>query len=279
MRNHTALLKNALLFIFIFIFLRASFATAQSAKNSMQENNNPSISGLLKWHEVFTYEVKYSFIKLGEIKVEVINNTLYRGEQAWHLRGIIKSAPGIPFVGREENHYHSIFQVVDGAPRELVYWKDNVDEGQMNEERYLYDYDSLNVYVYKNGEMVDTLDLEQPATSGPLMFFFSRLHAGEQISSRTFIYVDEQKGAIDMEYTLKTDEREYKAFENPITTFYAEGEADFKGPFGFGGDFKTWFSDDNLRLPVEAHVKVWLGNVKVRIIDYKKELRNEESSF
>lgn len=233
---------------------------------------------LLKWHEVLTYEVKYSFFKLGEARIEV-TDTLYRGEPAWHIRGIITSAPGIPFVGREENHYNSIFRVIDGSPTELVYWKDDVDDEEFSEDRYVFDYERQRVYAFKRGEPRDTLDLEQPATSGPLIFMFSRLIAGREADSRVFIYLDERKGTIDMKYSAGLESRSYKAFENPVEAFYADGYADINGPFGFRGDFEAWFADDALRIPLEARVKVWLGNVKVRLIDYKKELRNEESSL
>ncbi|WP_310683315.1 DUF3108 domain-containing protein [Aliifodinibius sp. S!AR15-10] len=248
---------------------------AQESPNFLtREKGSPIPGELLKWREVFTYNVKYSFFTLGKVRVEV-TDTLYQGEPAWKLTGIITSNPGIPFVGKEENHYSSIFKVIDGKPRELVYWKDNVDEEKFDEERFIYNYNNRKVYAFKEGEPTDTLDLKTPATSGPLIFFFSRLHAGRDVNSRTYVYLEDEQGTIDMEYTRRRDEREYEAFEQPINTFYAEGIADIDGPFGFGGDFKTWFANDELRIPLEAHVKVWLGNVKVRLIDYKKELRNE----
>ena len=93
------------------------------------------------------------------------------------------------------------------------------------------------------------------------------------------MYLDEEKGTIDMKYTQRMELREYDAFSTPVNTYYSSGYADIDGPFGFRGDFKAWFGSDPLRIPLEAHVRVWLGNVKVRLIDYSKELRNEESTF
>ncbi|MFH5831240.1 DUF3108 domain-containing protein [Halalkalibaculum sp. DA3122] len=248
---------------------------AQERENfTTKAHGSPTPGELLEWREVFTYNVKYSFFTLGKVRVELAD-TLYQGERAWKLSGIITSNSGIPFVGKEENHYNSLFRLENGTPRELVYWKDNVDEEKFDEERFIYDYENRNVYAFKEGEPTDTLELKTPATSGPLIFFFSRLHAGREVDSRTFVYLEDEQGTIDMEYTRQRDEREYEAFQNPIDTFYAKGVANIDGPFGFSGDFKAWFADDELRIPLEAHVKVWLGNVKVRLIDYKKELRNE----
>ncbi len=261
-----------------YLFLNVCASPALQAQGSINfeavEDGSPTSQELLQWREVFTYNVKYSFFTLGKVRVEV-TDTLFHGEPAWKLSGIITSNPGIPFVGKEENHYNSIFRIEDGVPKELVYWKDNVDDEKFNEDRYIYNYERQKVYAFKEGEPVDTLSLETPATSGPLIFFFSRLNAGQKVDSRIFIFLDEEQGTIDMEYTRKRDERKYEAFDEPINTFFAEGDADIDGPFGFRGAFKAWFANDKLRIPLEAHVKVWLGNVKVRLIDYKKELRNE----
>lgn len=278
-------MNNAYKILPVFVALLAGLelcspvvVSAQPEQLTIRADEGPAAAELLRWREVFIYEVKYSFFKLGEVRVEV-TDTLYNGEPAWRLTGIITSAPGIPFVGREENHYSSIFRIEDGRPKELVYWKDDVDDENMNEDRYIFDYGLQKVYAFREGEVLDTLDLERPATSGPLVFIFSRRLAGEGTTSRTYIYLDEKKGILDMEHTRRMENREYDAFEQPVTGFYSEGDANFDGPFGFRGNFKAWFAIDSLRIPLEAHVKVWLGNVKVRLIDYQKELRNEESSF
>ncbi|MDX1617668.1 MAG: DUF3108 domain-containing protein [Balneolaceae bacterium] len=242
-----------------------------------KQSTGPAVSELLRWREEFTYEVRYSFFNLGRVQV-VMTDTLFNGRPAWQLSGIITSS-GIPFVGREENHYNSIFRVDAGKPKELVYWKDDFDDNKPNEDRNIFDYEMGKVYAFDEGEAADTLDLEEPATSGPLVFLFSRMLAGSQTTSRLFIYLEDQKGTIDMKHTATRDFREYDAFEEEVNTYYSEGDADIDGPFGFRGRFKAWFGTDSLRVPLEAHVKVWMGNVKVRLIDYKKELRNGESTF
>lgn len=221
------------------------------------------------------YEVKYGFIKLGEVEVELRGDTLYNDTGAYHLRGIIRSGGNVPFVGREENHYSSIFENHDSFPRELTYWKDDLDEDKMEEERFDYDRAAEKVYSFKDGEATDTLSLRDPATSGPLYFYFSRLFAGGDTSTTVHIYLDEEQGVIETEHTSEREMRSYEAFDREVEAFYTEGNADIDGPFGFRGRFRAWFATDALRTPLEAHVKVWLGNVKIRLIDYKREPRDE----
>lgn len=238
-----------------------------------REGAMPEMDQMLEWYEVFTYEVKYGFVKLGEVRVELIGDTLYNDTDAWNFKGIIRSGKGVPFVGEEENHYSSIFENHDSFPRELVYWKDDLDENKMDEERFEYDRDNGEVVYFLEGEPCDTLELEDPATSGPLYFYFSRLFAGGDTTTTVNMYLDDERGTIETDNTNERETRSYDAFDEEVEAFYSEGDADVNGPFGFKGRFKAWFATDDLRTPLEAHVKVWLGNVKIRLIDYERKSR------
>lgn len=232
----------------------------------------PSTHDLLQWHEVFTYEVRYSIFKLGEVRVEVVKDTVYQGRKSWYLQTVITSSPGIPFVGKEENHYNSIFEPTDSLPHTLVFWTDNVDEEKYDDSRYRFDY-KLNKVYGREEQRTDTLDLEEPASSGQLIFVISRFFAGTNESFKIPIFLNLEKGYIKVTNTTEKEMREYEAFSEPVETYYSEGISTIEGPFGFKGNFKAWHLADDLRMPLEAHVRVWLGNVKVRLIDYKKEAR------
>lgn len=234
----------------------------------------PTMNELLKWEEVFTYEVRFSIFKLGEVETTIVKDTTYQGKKAWWLRTIITSNSKIPFVGKEENHYNTFMVETDSLPHTVLYWTDNVDEGEFNEERYQFDYENEKVYYFKKGTAEDTLALTEPSSSGQLIFYYSRLFAGTDNDYRLPVYLEREKGYIDGTNRSEIEMREFKAFEDPVKTFYSEGDADIDGPFGFRGKYKAWYIADDLRVPAEAHAKVWLGNVKVRLIDYKKERRN-----
>lgn len=255
-----------LLFIPLSTFAQDSLITYQHADRAPVENE------LMRWHETFTYEVRYSFFKLGEVKVETMGDTLYQGQTAHYLRTIITSNSGIPFVGKEENHYNTIFAQTDSLPHTLVYWTDNIDEEEFNDTRYKFDYTTGKVYA-REKELRDTLDIEEPASSGQLIFHLGRLFAGTENDFTIPVYLNLEKGYISVDNTLKKEERKYKAFDEPVEAYYGEGESTIDGPFGFKGSFKSWYLADDLRVPLEAHVRVWLGNVKIKLIDYKKELR------
>ena len=66
--------------------------------------------------------------------------------------------------------------------------------------------------------------------------------------------------------------RNYAPFDAAVETYLSEGTTDnIDGPFGFSGNFRAWFLADDLRVPLEARVKVLFGNAIVRLIEYKRE--------
>ncbi|MDZ7660722.1 DUF3108 domain-containing protein [Fodinibius sp.] len=233
----------------------------------------PTMEELVQWKEVFTYKVKFGFFKLGEVKTTIIKDTTYHGQKIWWLRTVITSNSGIPFVGEEENHYNTFMVETDSTPYTKLYWRDDVDENEFEAEVYEYDYENEKVYVLENMTPVDTLALTEPSSSGQLIFYYSRLFAGTGKNYRLPVYLEREKGYINAMNSTETVMRKYDAFDKPVETYFSEGDADIDGPFGFRGKYKAWYVADDLRVPAEAHAKVWLGNVKVQLIDYKKERR------
>ncbi len=75
-----------------------------------------------------------------------------------------------------------------------------------------------------------------------------------------------------MTNSSKIEMRKYAPFDGNVETYLSEGTTEnIDGPFGFSGDFRAWFLADDLRVPLEARVKVLFGNAIVRLIEYKRE--------
>lgn len=231
----------------------------------------PTMEKLLSVKEDFVYKVTYGFFTLGKIKVETVNDTTYNGKDCFYLKTVIRSNKSIPLIGTEINRYGSFVEVADSLPRTLQFWFDNVDENIMKETNYFFDRDQGKVFTYEMDEPVDTLDLEDPASSGHIVFYLSRLFAGTVQPYDIPIYIEHEKGRLRAESNPKTDMREYEAFDRPIPVYKSDGFADVNGPFGFSGRFKSYFSADEWRIPLEGHVKVWLGYAKIRLIEYSRE--------
>lgn len=261
-------------FVFVILILSSLCSAQDSLLTYDHLNRPPTMHELMQWEEEFTYKVKYGFFKLGTVKTTVVGDTTYQGDRLWWLQTVIKSNSSIPFVGEEENHYNSLIAETDSLPYTKLYWRDNVDEDEFKAERYSFDYKNKKVYSFQSGAPADTFKVKsKPASSGQLIFYYARLFAGVEQKYKLPVYIEQQEGHIRINSTQKAELREYEAFDHPVKTYYAEGSADFEGPFGFKGDFESWYIADDLRVPAEAHAKVWLGNVKVKLIDYQKKHR------
>ena len=233
----------------------------------------PTLDELYNYKETFKYEVKYGFFKLGWVEVTLESDTMYQGKLHKHLHTVITSNPKVPFFGEEIDHYHSFFYENEhGVPVTTKYWKDNIDENIFEDIVYNFDRENGLVYYKEEDGSRDTLALEEPATAGHIIFYFSRLFAGSDQDSDLLVYVTKKEGAIHFLNPSETETRKYAAFDEPVATVLTTGTTEnIAGPFGFSGDFRAWFMADDLRVPLEARVKVFLGNAMIKLIEYTKE--------
>ncbi|SMO88856.1 DUF3108 domain-containing protein [Gracilimonas mengyeensis] len=255
----------------VFLFI-SSPAIAQHGFPS-ESTSPPEMGDLFNVKETFRYEVKYGFFKLGWVNVELLSDSTYEGKQHKLLLTEMESNSSIPFIGKELDRYYSLFFVNDeGLPVESKFWKDNVDEEEFKEIVYTFDREEGIVHYKEEDDTRDTLALEEPATSGHVIFYFSRLFAGSEESYKMPVYVSKKKGYVIAENSTEKEERNYEPFDDSIMAYKMNGTTEnISGPFGFSGDFRAWFLDDDLRVPLEARVKVIWGNVIVRLIEYNRE--------
>lgn len=257
----------------LLISLIMSDAHSQSILTYGKENL-PTLKEIIDARETFEYEVTYGFMTLGWVDVEILPDTTFNGEKAFHLRTRIRSNNRILFVGTRIVNYESIFQYNDQWPYSFVFWRDDIHDDDYDRVRVIFDREEERVHFYERGEYQESLELEEPASGGDIIFYYSRLFAGIETPYELPVYTENEKGSVTATSSNTIEYRSYDAFDEPIPTYLSEGNAAVEGPFGFRGSFKSWFSTDDLRVPVEAHVRVIFGNVKVRLISYEREGKN-----
>jgi hypothetical protein len=230
----------------------------------------PTLERLVALDEYFIYEVSYGFLTLGTVEVKLIPDVEWEGERYYRLDMSIVSNPTIPFVGDRRIRYSSLFQVEDGMHRDRRFWRDDLHDGEQERTLVDFDRDLGKVYFAERGEPTDTLDLVEPAIGGSLIFMHSRSYAERPDPYLLEVYVEDERAQITASGSSKVEKRSYKAFDGPVPTYLSAGTTNVNGPFGFSGNFKSWFSTDDLRVPLEAWVKIFIGNVKVKLIHYER---------
>lgn len=239
-----------------------------------EQDSPPNMQQMLNANEWFEYEVSYGFFTLGWIEVELMPDTTYQGRDVYHLKTTMRSNSRVPLIGTNIVEYENFFQFNEQYPYTLLFWRDDIHDEEFKRIKIEFDRDSSVVRFFERGEQVETLDLVEPASGGDIIFYYSRMFAGRTEPYELPVYIENELGYVSAESSPETEMREYEAFDEPVETFRSDGDADINGPFGFRGRFTSWFSTSDLRVPVEAHVKVIFGNVKVRLIDYERRGEN-----
>ncbi|MGM0506714.1 MAG: DUF3108 domain-containing protein [Bacteroidota bacterium] len=231
----------------------------------------PDMEEILSIRERFVYEVRYGFFRLGEIEVELLPDTTVNGKQLQQMRTVIRSGSGIPFLRNRHVRYANIFHFDRNAIYSHRFWRDDLHDNEPMRADIQFDREQMEVRFYERGEPRDTLELVEPASGGDIIFFYARMFAGEDVPYALPVFISEDGlGEVRALSSRETEIREYDAFDEPVATYRSDGVADIDGPFGFTGDFSSWFLTDDRRIPLEAHVKVLFGNLKISLISYEQ---------
>lgn len=238
----------------------------------------PDLKTQLALDEFFIFEVHYGFINLGTVEVEWKRDVEWEGESFYQLDMTIKSNPSFPFVGDHRVVYSSLFQIENGQLRDRRFWRDDLHDNEFDRVLVEIDREADEVRFFERGEALDTLNIVEPATGGSLIFFFARTFVESTEPYLLQVYTENERFQVTASGSDEVEMRSYSAFTKPIPTYLSAGTTNIKGPFGFSGDFKSWFSTDDMRVPLEAEVRIFLGKVKVKLKHYERFASENEST-
>ena len=260
-------LKIFLPFLFLFFFN----AHAQT-NNQKVDCINFSSDKQLEAGEELTYEVSYSFLKLGEIKIKVRDKKKIKGKTYYSTIAHMDSYPDVPFVSLHmiyestiNNHFYSSFF------RGIV-----KKEDLTSFTNYYFKYDSSLIRIKKGN--VDPYQIWTDSTTsadreyqdGLSILFYARILSGSGDSVEIPCFVNEKKVFTDIYSTKDVVGISIDALDYKVACQKLDGNMKFISVFGLTGNFEGWFSDDKASVPILAELKVIIGNVKVELKSWKK---------
>lgn len=265
----------------------------------------PDIPTIVSLRERFIYEVSFGLLTLGTVDVQLhpvdpadlsprvvelaagltaavpasqprsgpsASTPPISSEPTFHrLDMTIRSNPTIPFVGDRRVRYSSLFMVRDSLFHDIRFWRDDLHDDEFERALVEFHHGSGQVYFFERGVAQDTLPIVEPASGGSLIFLHSRTYAESRERYLLNIFLENERAEIWANGHPEPVTRSYKAFDKPIPVYLSSGSTNVDGPFGFSGEFKSWFSADDLRVPVEAWVRIFVGSVKVRLLEYQRD--------
>jgi len=223
--------------------------------------------------EELEYEVSFFNIKLGKIKIVTEQIIDYCGNQVYRAKSFMESYTGIPFVDLKAFYSSWIDTTISFSHRFEGSLKLDADRWAF--QKILFNYDENLIYNEKYEDKVLIEKLTTPTTrkinDGLSLFFLARQYTNMKRSVKVPTLMDTKIGTTYLNFHGKKENVQIPAIKYPVKTIYFDGRADWEGVYGLSGKFEGWFSDDDARVPIRAKMNVYVGNVVIELIRWKRE--------
>lgn len=263
------LLKKLLLFAMFVYF--SGFSTSLNRESSVKPSGR-QIPKDMNIGEEITYVVKYGLIKLGEVKLQVLEKKEKGGRVYYRTRAYIDSYQGIPFVD-----LHQIYESNYNTGQFSDYFKHTEKEkNYIKFTEYFFDYNKNSVHVKKgkyNPFQIWTDSTARVNTmyqDGLSLFYYARLNTGQKKSINIPCFVTEEFVYTRINFYDSIHRVSIDAVDYDIPCTRLDGHTDFVSVFGLTGNFEGWFTNDKYAVPTIAKMKVIIGNVTLELKSWRK---------
>jgi hypothetical protein len=222
--------------------------------------------------EEIEYRVSFMGINLGTIKITSKDYVDYEGKKIPSALAEMRSAQGIPFVDLHAffeswfstgiNYSEKFNSKVKQSENSWTYEYYNVDNNkkQVTYEQYL-DKDLLIKTEHK---------FDNRVLDGLALFFFARQFTDIKRTVKVPTLMNNSISNTNLNFHGKKESAKINAVDYPVRCLYFDGRADWEGIYGLKGYFQGWFSDDDARVPIRALMNVYVGNIDIQLVKWKR---------
>jgi hypothetical protein len=249
--------------------LLSSERTAEIAYPRVNGNTDVFIVG-----EELVYNVRYGFISLGKITVTITGTDVTENGTAYQAKANIASYAGVPFVSL--HHIYSTKMTTDF----YSLWFESLEKKRNDWDvmRLNFDYTNMHVLVEEglegSVELTDTLEIDSFCQDGLSLFYFARGFVGIDENLTIPTLVNKDLVTTDFDFNGGRSSIKSKVVDYPIDVIELRGRANFSGIYGMNGAFRGWFTNDDAAIPIEAKLRVLIGNVTVELIEWNRPAWN-----
>jgi hypothetical protein len=237
--------------------------------NLLLSNDNP-----FKWKigEELTYKVKWAFIRLGTLKLQICDSLVIDNTLVYHVRLLIDSNPLLFFVNMH-NVYNSYLD--KDFQLQLFYAEEKIDDVTYRAE-YRLDYSDSLIHI-------DMTDIKDPAKTikksvpfqktildGTSLIYYARKNAISTKTDTAIAFFESEQGEVVINFKGKKGRIKISALDSSVESYYVDGKMNTIGIAGVSGPFKGWFAVDEQRIPLKVELKVFVGSVKVELEEWKE---------
>lgn len=228
--------------------------------------------------EEMLYRVYFGFIRLGQVKFKLTNNFKEGSKNIYTAFAEIKSYEGVPFVA-----INFVFetQMVKHAEKAEIYssqfYSTEFKNKSMTRIEYTFDYDKDEIKIQKetDGQIMNfqTAKIENNAKyqDGLSVFYNARMQSFVNQNFNIPVYINEKESSVKYSFNMNQDVVKSDAIEYDVSVIKIAGVADFIGVFGLTGEFISWLSADEARVPIKAQFNVSIGSISLELERYSRK--------
>jgi hypothetical protein len=217
--------------------------------------------------EEYTYQVEWSFIRLGTVTLKTIGIFQEAGKTYFKVRFTADSNPILFFIS-----IHDVYDtILDESLRPHVCTTKEKSGNDIFESECRFDYEAgARELIRKNSATQKVqkhfiLPFTGQLYDGLALIFYARKYIHKSKSDTLVSFFEETTGKVILNFTGKKDQIALANKPEVQDCFYLDGQIEMEGIAGVTGPFKGWFTCDEKRIPLRAELKVFLGNVTVEI--------------
>jgi len=238
------------------------------APNLLLSNDNS-----FKWNigEELTYRVKWSFLRLGTLKLQICDSLVIDGTFVYHVKLYIDSNPLLFFVNMH-NVYNSYLD--ENFQLHLFNSEEKIDNVTYKAE-YRIDYIDSLIHINMT-DIKDTsktikksVPFRDTILDGTSLVYYARKNAVSTKTDTVIAFFESEQGEVAINFKGKMGKITISALDSSVESYYVDGRMNTLGIAGVTGPFKGWFAVDEQRIPLKAELKVFIGSVKLELEQWK----------
>lgn len=212
--------------------------------------------------EHLEYSAKFGFLNLGTMTLEVKDTVTYDSMDCYLFFSVLFSNPSLRIFFSLNDTIEVYAKRQDLLP---LFYEKKVNEGDYHHHSKInFDHDSLSV-IYD-----DSLRFELFEESRDLLTFWYYLRTIPLIVGDTIaINIHESKENYKVACFVSKKEA-IKTYVGTFNTILVEPRTEGKGMFSAKGGMQIWYSDDELRYPVQIRTKMNFGSILFKLKGVKK---------
>jgi hypothetical protein len=267
-----AIILSGIVILITFFFLGSAIPENKYIQTNYDNLQGSKLSDFLTIGESLDYEVSYSFIKLGMIKMRVLDKFNRDGRTIYKLKSFIDSY-NIPLVS-----LHNVFESeMDDELFSHQFIGSELIDNEWRYSKYDFNYPKNKAflekgYASKNSIIwKDTADLKgKKYQDGLDLFYFARSSLFSQKTLYIPVLITDKTEVTSIKYPCEKDDVDIDAVKYPVDVLKFEGRADFVGIMGLTGKFTGWFSNDYARIPIAAKMHVIIGSIYIELKSWNR---------